>query len=43
MTAMERPMAWTAEAVDETIGADDAAGIRATILDYWATGHGPRV
>jgi len=32
---MPRAMAWTADAVDETIRAADAAAIRGTILDYF--------
>jgi peptidyl-tRNA hydrolase len=44
--AMPRAMAWTAEAVDETIRAEDAAAIRSTILDYfegWFDGDAARI
>jgi hypothetical protein len=39
-------MAWTADAVDETIRAEDAAAIRGTILDYfegWFDGDAGRM
>jgi putative lumazine-binding protein len=39
-------MAWRAEAVDETLGADDAAAIRACLLDYfegWFDGDAGRM
>jgi putative lumazine-binding protein len=39
-------MAWTAEAVDETIRPDDAAAIRACLLDYfegWFDGNAERM
>jgi hypothetical protein len=39
-------MAWTAQAVDETIGLEDAAGIRACLLDYfegWFDGDAARM
>ena len=32
---MPRAMAWAADAVDETIRAEDAAAIRGTVLDYF--------
>ncbi len=46
MTAMTIEMAWTAEAVDETIRPDDAQAIRSCLLDYfegWFDGDAGRM
>ena len=46
MTAMTIEMAWTADAVDETIGPDDAAAIESCLLDYfegWFDGDAERM
>jgi len=43
---MPRAMAWTAEAVDETIRTEDVSAIRSTILDYfegWFDGDAVRI